>query len=172
MTSYFQEALGLKSEDYMTVVWAAIGKVSFVILGAAGHIWHTISDQCDIIEIQNSAITYCSRTILAMFVAATGMAISFVIFCIRVLVPTRCFSPRSRAHCEAVTSIFLMLLFGVAAAMITGIGSPGQSVGDLYYSVWLAFWVSIGIFVTCYDQIKLEEIESKISQESGPGEMA
>jgi len=32
-------------------------------------------------------------------------------------------------------------------------------VGDLYYSVWLAFWISIGIFVSCYDQIKVEEME-------------
>ena len=49
--------------------------------------------------------------------------------------------------------------------MITGIGSPGQSVGDLYYSTWLAFIVSIGIFVSCYDQIKMEELEAKDSMQ-------
>lgn len=161
MTSYAKDALKLEPEDFMLVVWAAIGKVCFVILGAAGHIWHTISDQCDIIEIQNSAITFCSRTILAMIVAGTGLVIGGSVVCIRVLVPTSCFSTRSRAHCEAILSIFLVLLFGVAAAMITGIGGPGQSVGDLYYATWLAFWVSIGIFVSCYDQIKLEDSQSE-----------
>ena len=50
--------------------------------------------------------------------------------------------------------------------MITGIGSPGSQVGDLYYSTWLAFWVSIGIFVSCYDQIKLEEWESEESEKA------
>ncbi|CAB9510146.1 expressed unknown protein [Seminavis robusta] len=163
MTSYFQEALGLESEDYMSVVWAAIGKVCFVILGAALHIWHSISDQCDI-EFRNSALTFCSRTVLAMIIAATGITISGTVVFIRVLVPTRFLSTRSRAHCEAVTSIFLMLLYGVGTAMVTGIGSPGQSVGDLYYSTWLAFIVSIGIFISCYDQIKVAELEAKESE--------
>lgn len=161
LASYSKDALGIKKEPHMIVVWAAMGKVCFVILGAAGHIWHTISDQCDIIEIQNSAITFCSRTVLAMIVPTTGLAICALVLFVRIVIPTRWFSNRSRAHCEAVLSIFLMLLFGAAAGMITGIGGPGQSVGDLYYSIWCAFWVSIGIFVSCYDQIKVEEMESE-----------
>ena len=160
LASYFKDAFGIKKEPYLLVVWASMGKVCFVILGAACHIWHTISDQCDIIEIQNSAITFCSRTILAMIVPTTGLAICGLVLFVRIAIPTRWFSNRSRAHCEAVLSIFLMLLFGVAAGMITGIGGPGQSVGDLYYSIWFAFWISIGIFVSCYDQIKVEEMES------------
>ena len=160
LASYMKDAFGIKKEPYMIVVWAAMGKICFVILGAAFHIWHTISDQCDIIEIQNSAITFCSRTILALIVPSTGLLICGLVLFVRLFVPTRWFSNRSRAHCEAVLSIFLMLLFGVAAGMITGIGGPGQSVGDLYYSIWFAFWVSIGIFVSCYDQIKVEEMES------------
>ena len=160
LASYMKDAFGIKKEPHMIVVWAAMGKICFVILGAAGHIWHTISDQCDIIEIQNSAITFCSRTILAMIVPATGLVISGLVLFVRVFIPTRWFSNRSRAHCEAVLSIFLMLLFGVAAGMITGIGGPGQSVGDLYYSIWFAFWISIRILVSCCDQIKVEEMES------------
>jgi len=167
MTSYFKEILRLESEEDMTIIWAAVGKVSFVILGAACHIWHTISDQCDIVEIQNSAITFCSRTILSMFVASTGMMVAALVVFVRVLLPLRYLSSRSRAHCETVLSIFLVFLFGAASGMITGIGGPGQSVGDLYYSTWLSFWVSIGIFVTCYDQIKLEELENQ-SEESSP----
>ena len=133
-----------------------------VILGAAGHVWHTIGGSCDTM-IQNSAITFCSRTILAMIVSSTGLLFGGTVVCIRLFLPTSYFSTKSRIHCEAVISIFLVLLFGVAAAMITSIGGPGQTVGDLYYATWLAFWVSIGIFVSCYDQIKMEELESEES---------
>jgi hypothetical protein len=56
-------------------------------------------------------------------------------------------------------SLFLVFLFGAAVAMITGIGGPGQSVGDLYYSTWLAFWVSLGIFVSCFNELNEEEKE-------------
>lgn len=135
-----------------------------VVLGAALHIWNTIGGQCEL-EWRSSGITYCSRTVLAMVVAITGLVIGGLVLFARVFIPTRWLSNRSRAHCEAVISIFLVLLFGVAAAMITGIGGPGQSVGDLYYATWLAFWVSIGIFVSCFDQINLAEIEATSSSD-------
>ena len=72
---------------------------------------------------------------------------------------------RLQAHVEMLTSIFLVLLFGAAVAMITGIGGPGQSVGDLYYSTWLAFCVSIAIFVRCYEQIQAEESQQHGQQQ-------
>ena len=52
-----------------------------------------------------------------------------------------------------------MIFFGVAVALITSIGGPGQTVGDLYYATWLAFWVCLGTFVSCYDEVKQGEIE-------------
>jgi uncharacterized membrane protein len=64
-----------------------------------------------------------------------------------------------------IISIFLVFLFGAAVALITGIGGPGQSVGDLYYSTWCAFLISIGIFVSCFEQIKLEDMELDSSQQ-------
>ena len=73
-------------------------------------------------------------------------------------------SSKARSRAEAVLSIGLVCVFGVAVALITSIGGPGQSVGDLYYSTWLAFWVSIGIFVSCYDQIKQEEMHSEVER--------
>jgi hypothetical protein len=45
MMSYVKSLLRIKKMDYMSVVWVAICKVCFVILGASAHIWHTISDK-------------------------------------------------------------------------------------------------------------------------------
>ena len=73
-------------------------------------------------------------------------------------------STRTRNRAEAVLSSMLVVLFGVAVALITSIGGPGQSVGDLYYSTWLSFWVSIGIFVSCFDQMKQEELASEVGR--------
>jgi hypothetical protein len=66
-----------------------------------------------------------------------------------------------RTRVEATLSIILVVLFGLAVALITSIGGPGQRVGDLYYATWLAFWVSIGIFISCYDQLRQEETETE-----------
>jgi hypothetical protein len=55
---------------------------------------------------------------------------------------------------ELIVSCFLVLVFAVALAVITGIGGPGQSVGDLFYATWLAFLVSLGIAVSCYGELR------------------
>jgi hypothetical protein len=169
MMSYLKPFLGEKAKDIMLLVWGAIVKVSFVILGAAMHIWHSIGGNCTDEDNQTGAIAFCSRTVFAIVVALTGMCMGYFVLMVRVLKWP--FTNRIRVHVEAVISIFLVLLFGVAVALITSIGGPGQSVGDLYYSTWLAFWVCIGIFMNCYDQIKLEEMEMEVQRyknETGP----
>jgi len=172
MMSYLTAVLGIKKKDYMSVVWVAICKVCFVILGAALHIWHTIAGNCDFDEITNGAVTFCSRTVLAIAVALAGMLVGGLVVCGRLIVVACpiCRCTRVQAHVEMIISIFLVFLFGAAVALITGIGGPGQSVGDLYYSTWLAFWVSLGIFVSCYDEIKREdeEMEARKLQQDAP----
>ena len=88
-----------------------------------------------------------------MIVALTGMLVGSVIVLVRLLIlacpitSRYCQCRRVQSHVELCISIFLVLLFGAAVALVTGIGGPGQSVGDLYYSTWLSFWVSLGVFV-------------------------
>lgn len=169
MMSYLKPFLGEKANDVMLLVWGAIVKVAFVILGAAMHIWHSIGGNCTDEDNQAGAIAFCSRTVFAIVVALTGMCMGCFVLLVRGLKWP--FTNRIRIHVEAVISVFLVLLFGVAVALITSIGGPGQSVGDLYYSTWLAFWVCIGIFMNCYDQIKLEEMEMEVQSyknETGP----
>jgi putative effector of murein hydrolase LrgA (UPF0299 family) len=166
LMSYMQAWFGIKKgEDYMTVVWVAIVKVCFVILGAALHIWHTIADKCDLNYVMsNGAFSFCSRTIVAMIIALTGMLVGGLVVLVRMMLSLccpRCNCSRIQAHVEMLLSSFLVFLFGAAVALITSIGGPGQSVGDLYYSTWLAFWVSLGIFVSCYEQINREEDEQE-----------
>jgi len=164
MMSYIESKLGIQEDDVMTAVWMAVNKVCAVIVGASFHIWQNIEEKCDLEDIQNGAITYCTKTVFAMVVGATGMVAGSTVVASRVLERQfcpGCCSRRVRAHVEAVVSVFLLLLFTVAVASITGIGGPGQSVGDLYYATWLAFVVAIGVFIHCYDRIRLDEIESE-----------
>lgn len=157
---YFLKAMfNVRYRDNMVLVWMAICKVCVVILGASLHVWNTISDNCEFDEIAHGAVTFCSRTVLSMIFAVTGILVGglvvFVRFCLYLCPMYQC--TIMQVHVEMLVSLFLVLLFGAAAALITGIGGPGQSVGDLYYATWLAFWVSVGIFVTCYGQLQKEE---------------
>jgi hypothetical protein len=161
MSSFVKALFGIRKLDYMSAVWVAICKVCFIILGASLHIWHTISDNCEFDEITLGAATFCSRTVLAISVSLTGMLVGGLVVLGRIfiLLCPRCRAARFQAHIEMLISLFLVFLFVAAVALITGIGGPGQSVGDLYYGTWGAFWVSIGIFVSCHHQLTEEEKE-------------
>lgn len=100
-----------------------------------------------------------------MIVALTGMLVGSVIVLVRLLMlacPVTSKSAqcsRVQSHVELCISLFLVLLFGSAVALVTGIGGPGQSVGDLYYSTWLSFWVSLGVFVNVL--VNMPETDSR-----------
>ena len=162
MSSYVKALFGIRKLDHMSALWAGICKVCFIILGASLHIWHTISDNCEFDEITLGAVTFCSRTVLAIMVSLTGMLVGGLVVLGRIFIMLcpNCRAARFQSHIEMLISLFLVFLFVAAVALITGIGGPGQSVGDLYYSTWGAFWVSVGIFVSCYHQLNEEEIEN------------
>lgn len=156
MASYSNTYFGKKQKDYVTVVWVAICKVCFVLLGSGYHVWHTISETCTVDDVRLHTVTFCSKTIFAIAVAVISMCIAGLVALTRILItmfwPT--FSINVRAHVEMLVSFLLVLLFGMAVVLITGIGGPGQSVGDMYYSTWLCFFVTIGLAVACLDQIR------------------
>lgn len=155
MMSYIKPFLGQKAKGSMIMVWAAIVKVCAVIVGAATHVWYKIGGTCAGSDKDDGTWTFCSRTVFAIVVGIVGMFSGWIVLGTRLL---NCSNSHRRSRAEALLSIFLVLLFGVAVALITSIGSPGQSVGDLYYATWLAFWVCIGIFVSCFDQMNQEDM--------------
>ena len=160
MMTFFKKLIGTKEKEFVTVMWMAMVKVCFVIMGAGFHIWHTISGSCTLENIQSGAVDFCSRTVFAIIVSLTGMTVGGSVALTRIVLRVCCprlVTRRIRSHVEMILSVFLFLLFGVAVALITGIGGPGQSVGDLYYATWLAFLVSIGIGYACYAEIKKDE---------------
>lgn len=160
MSTYPIKMLDWRKKDTKTVLWFGLVKVCFVILGASFHIWHNIQDSCTVKDIESGAIDFCSRTVFAIIVSLVGMAVAGAVTLTRLLVKWCCpaFYPHVQSHVEMIISAFLVLLFGVALALITGIGGPGQSVGDLFYGSWLAFLVSLGLGMACYSEIQKDEL--------------
>ena len=75
MSWYVKKLLGIKMKDFLSVVWLAIVKVCFVILGASLHIWHSISDNCEFDEITSGAVTFCSRyVVFCLFVSLLSVS--------------------------------------------------------------------------------------------------
>ena len=151
MKTYTTKRLGMKPKSLVLIMWFAIVKVTFVMFGAGLHIWLNIADTCKISDgaWQKQPLSFCNRTVFAVAVGITGTVVAFVIMIFRALRKTS----RVQVHVEMFLSGLFVIIFGVAAFIITSIGGPGQSVGDLYIATWLSFLVSIGVCISCYDEL-------------------
>lgn len=151
MKTYTTKRLGMKPKNLVLIMWFAIVKVTFVMFGAGLHIWLNIADTCKISNgaWQKQPLSFCNRTAFAVAVGITGTVIAFVIMIFRALRK----SSRAQVYVEMFLSGLFVIIFGVAAFIITSIGGPGQSVGDLYIATWLSFLVSIGVCISCYDEL-------------------
>ena len=151
MKTYTTKRLGMKPKSLVLIMWFAIVKVTFVMFGAGLHIWLNIADTCKISNgaWQKQPLSFCNRTAFAVAVGITGTAVAFVVMILRALRK----SSRAQVYVEMFLSGLFVIIFGVAAFVITSIGGPGQSVGDLYIATWLSFLVSIGVCISCYDEL-------------------
>jgi len=151
MISYIKPLFGNESKDASVLVWAGMVKVSMVMLGASSHIWHNVRATCHMDDLQPEQRAFCVRTRGTMWLAGCSWVAGWTVILCRVLGCS--ISHKTRTRAEASLSIILVVSFGIAVSLVTSIGGPGQRVGDLYYSTWLAFWASVGIFISCYDQM-------------------
>ena len=132
-----------------------------VVCGASLHVWHGISDSCvpadEDEELDEASAAFCTRTKLAMCIGVVGVVSGWLVNGSRLF---GCpITEKYRTHVETYLSVFLMLVFSVGVALITGIGGPASQVGDLYYASWLSFFVSLAIFVSCIDQLQRQELD-------------
>uniref|UniRef100_A0A7S4MZN4 Uncharacterized protein n=1 Tax=Odontella aurita TaxID=265563 RepID=A0A7S4MZN4_9STRA len=155
MSSYVKKFLGLKPRSIMIILWFAIVKVCFVVFGAGFHIWHNIHENCEATAAgsdEGEPISFCRRTAFSIVVGLVGMAVGSLVVLCRIVDKRE---TTVRLIIEMVLSLLLAGFFAFGAAVITGIGGPGQSVGDLYYAMWLSFLVSLGVAKGCFDQLKV-----------------
>lgn len=124
-------------ESYMLVLWFAIIKVCFVVLSSSLHVYINIHSVCT--SETNFYSSTCYRTVFAIIAGCLGEVVAFIAAVFRI------FELKHFMVVEAISAIFLAILYSFGAAYITGMSGPGQTVGDLYYATWVCFFVSLTI---------------------------
>ena len=159
MSSYVKKLLNSKSKPIMIVLWLAVVKICFVIFGSCCDILLTVQDQCRAATHGDEIATFCERTVAGAILGFVGMAAGFSAAIFRYFYP----NPRGKKQLfEAVMAATLTVLFALSLALITGIGGPGQSVGDLYYGSWLAFLTSLGVTTSLYTELQKKNGEGGV----------
>jgi len=159
MSSYVKKLLNSKSKPIMIVLWLAVVKICFVMFGCCCDILLTVQDQCRAATHGDEIAIFCERTVAGAILGFVGMAAGFFAAIFRYFFP----NPRGKKQLfEAVMAATLTVLFAISLALITGIGGPGQSVGDLYYGSWLAFLTSLGVTTSLYTELQKKNGEGSV----------
>lgn len=124
------------------VLWLGVVKICFVMFGSCIDILMTVGSQCKAAETGDDTDVFCKRTEAGAVFGFLGMAAGFLAAVYRFFIP----SPSVNGLIgESAMSSILAIIFAFSLAMVTGIGGPGQAVGDLYYGSWLAFFAALGV---------------------------
>jgi len=162
-SSYLKEHFHLKPKGFMVVLWLGVVKICFVMFGSCVDILMTIGSQCKAAENGDDTDVFCKRTEAGAFFGFLGMAAGFLAAVYRFFIP----SPSVKGLiAESVMSSVLALIFAFSLAMVTGIGGPGQAVGDLYYGSWLAFFAALGVASGLYVEVLKKSQQDHVSSDS------
>ena len=126
-------------------------KICFVMFGSCIDIFLAVRQECKASEDIENNTTFCWRTQVGAALGLFGMIIGGTAALLRGINPK---PSRSQLFIEASMAAILCALFAIGLGLITGIGGPGQIVGDLYYASWLAFMASLGATGSCYEEIR------------------
>ena len=140
-------------------MWLVVVKICFVMFGSCIDILLTIRDQCQAAEKGDDIDVFCKRTEAGAVFGFIGMAAGFLAGVYRFFFP----SPPVKALVkETIMSAMLAIMFAFSLAMVTGIGGPGQAVGDLYYGSWLAFFAAVGVAGSLYAEVEKEKSKESL----------
>ncbi|KAL7560776.1 hypothetical protein ACA910_005343 [Epithemia clementina (nom. ined.)] len=137
--SLLQETMGIdaRQADGKQTRWFFLCASSLIVLGSSTRIFNADSNACD----EDGSTQFCKRSKFAIsvgtisFVAALAMVMAI-------------FKHLSAAIIELGVSSFLILLwtFGVGFITFGGDKSPGTTIGNLYFSTWISFILTVFLF--------------------------
>lgn len=131
-------------------MWLAVVKICFIMFASCIDILLTVATECQKAELGDETDVFCKRTEVGAVLGFLGMAAGFLAALYRFFVP---FPSIDGLMGESIMSSILAILFAFSLAVVTGIGGPGQAVGDLYYGSWLAFFAALGVAGGLYAEI-------------------
>lgn len=148
------------------VLWLAVVKICFVMFGSCVDILISNRNICREAEDGDDTDIFCKRTAAGAIFGFLGMASGFGAALYRFFFPTPSINGLVG---ETIMSTILAIIFAFSLGMVTGIGGPGQAVGDLYYGSWLAFFAALGVAASLYAEVlkqRKKESEMYVSSDT------
>jgi hypothetical protein len=156
---YCREVMGLwfkKAISPKTTTWLGLFATSVVVLAAASKVHNDVNCVSNLGDL-----SFCERTNYAIALGLFGMIMPLIAL---ILIPMG----KMTLAIETVLSVLMFVMYTFGVGFITfGDDRPAASGGNLYFSTWIGFTLTVVLFSKCIHQIhsgqKKETTESKSS---------
>lgn len=144
LVSYLKSSFGLDVAAYRSraarmSVWGGLLAASLIVMGSSLRVFKRS-------ECHGDTEDFCRRTKFGISCGVLGIAFSIGMVAMKLL------ASAAPLAVEFGSSIILTILNGFGVAYITSPSGPGSPIGNLYYSMWIAFLCSALLVAGCWEQ--------------------
>lgn len=155
---YYIDIIGeFRNRSPRLMLWSTLMTTSLVMMGSSASIYDL---NC---QVQHAMVRFCSRTLLALGLGASGAIVSIVIVGMKIATS---YAPE---WVERMVSALLFVAMSFGTAYITSESGPGAPLGNLYYSTWASFvtvfLICIGLFDDYQEIERRKTLERRMQEE-------
>jgi hypothetical protein len=137
-------SLSDQGKNSRTSKWMVLVATSLIVMSACVSVFRAF-------DCKGVDSGFCVATKLGLGVGCCCGFISLALVC--VVGKAAGDNPNKFVQVEAIVGLCLTILYAVAVAFVTGPGGPGSTIGNLYYSTWLSFFLSVAVTLDCISTV-------------------
>lgn len=152
----------LRNKAKRMTLWSASLAVCIVVMASSANVYENV---CDSSPPQESG-RYCERTAVGISFGCMGALISLIIVSMKIsdsIVPF---------FYEAFATFIMVIFYAFGVAFITSNDGPGAPLGNLYYSSWSAFLISLMLLKSCFEDYQSAKALAEKPNGAGNGNLA
>ena len=123
--------------------WAFLCATSLIAMSAAAGTYRDV--ECK----DSSEYAYCQNLNISISFGVVVAALA-----LGMMVALRLLKENLKLIAEGVASVVAVVLYAVSVAYTTAPNAPGAYIGNLYYSTWFSFIISVVLLLDCFRETR------------------
>lgn len=146
----------IRNKAKRMTLWSSLLAISIIVMASAANVYENVCDGANPVEDSK----YCKRTAVGVSFGCIGTIVSLAIVSAKIVDKATPFLY------EALCAYVLVLFNAICVAFVTSNDGPGAPLGNLYYSTWGSFLISLLLAKSCFEDY---QVAKHIMQEDQNG---
>uniref|UniRef100_A0A7S2L4P5 Uncharacterized protein n=1 Tax=Leptocylindrus danicus TaxID=163516 RepID=A0A7S2L4P5_9STRA len=135
----------IRNKAKRMTLWSSLLAISLIVMASSANIYESVCDGAEPVETSK----YCKRTAVGISFGCIGTLVSLAIVVAKI-------TDRATPFLyEALCAYVLVLFNAICVAFVTSNDGPGAPLGNLYYSTWGSFLVSLLLAKSCFEDYQV-----------------